>query len=418
MKTGHALQLPTKHRWPSTLAALRHPNYRLWFFGQATSLTGTWMQSVAQGWLVYQLTGSRFALGVVSFAGTIPTLFLMLPAGAVADRVPRRQLLLMAQTAMMVFAFALAGLTAAGILRTWHVGLLAFGLGVANSFDAPTRQALAVELVEDRRDLMNAIALNSTMFNLARIIGPAVGGLVLAALGPAWCFALNGLSFLAVIGALWLMRLPQITRPARTEPLTTQVAAGLRYILGNVLIRTLITLLGVSSLFGLSYVTLMPVYAVDVLRVGETGLGALNAAVGVGALIGSLLVASLGQFRHKGMFLTAGSLLFPLALLFFASSRSFPLSLVCLALAGFGFVTQNATNNTLVQSLVPDELRGRVMGVYSLMIFGTTPFGALLAGALAQALGPTAGVAIGAWITLAFAVRVLFTVPSLRRLEL
>ena len=406
-----------KARRSSTFAALRYRNYRLWFFGQATSLVGTWMQSVAQGWLVYQLTGSKLALGAISFAGSIPTLFLMLPAGVLADRFPKRKLLLMTQTAMMLCAFALAALAASGVLQVWHIGVLAFGLGVANSFDAPARQSLAVEMVEDRRDMMNAIAMNSTMFNLARIAGPAIGGVVLAHLGAVWCFALNGLSFLAVLVALWRMRLPQVALAPQNEPFAAQIVTGLRYIWGNTPIRTIIALVGVSSLFGLSYATLMPAYVVDVLHVGEAGLGSLSAAVGVGALIGSLAVASLGSFRRKGLLLAAGSLIFPLALLSFAQTRYLPLSLACLALVGFGFVMQNATSNTLVQSIVPDDLRGRVMGAYTLTFFGTTPFGALLAGTLAQALGPALAVVLSAGVTLAFAAGVLLATPVLRRLE-
>lgn len=378
---------------------------------------GTWMQSVAQGWVVYLLTGSELALGTISFISTFPTLFLMLPAGALADRVSRRQVLLATQTAMMILAFILAILAATGALRVWHIGLLAFGLGIANSFDAPARQSLAVEMVDDRRDLMNAIALNSTIFNLARIVGPAVGGVVLAALGPAWCFGLNGVSFLAVIVALSWMRLPDPHPTPLTKPLMVQIAEGLQYIRGHALIRAIIILVAVSTLFGFSYAVLLPVYAADVLRVGETGLGALNAALGVGALIGSLTVASLAQFRRKGLLLMAGSVLFPLALLFFAFSRSFSLSLGFLALVGFAFVTQNATGNTLIQAIVPDELRGRVMAVYSLMFFGTAPFGSLQAGTLAQVFGPTAGVAVGAAISLAFAVGVALAVPSLRQMS-
>ena len=408
---------PVKARRSSTFAALRYRNYRLWFFGQATSLVGTWMQSVAQGWLVYQLTGSKLALGAISFAGSIPTLFLMLPAGVLADRFPKRKLLLMTQTAMMLCAFALAALAASGVLQVWHIGVLAFGLGVANSFDAPARQSLAVEMVEDRRDMMNAIAMNSTMFNLARIAGPAIGGVVLAHLGAVWCFALNGLSFLAVLVALWRMRLPQVALAPQNEPFAAQIVTGLRYIWGSTPIRTIIALVGVSSLFGLSYATLMPAYVVDVLHVGEAGLGSLSAAVGVGALIGSLAVASLGSFRRKGLLLAAGSLIFPLALLSFAQTRYLPLSLACLAVVGFGFVMQNATSNTLVQSIVPDDLRGRVMGAYTLTFFGTTPFGALLAGTLAQALGPALAVVLSAGVTLAFAVGVLLATPVLRRLE-
>jgi len=400
----------------STFAALRYRNYRLWFIGQALSLMGTWMQSVAQGWVVYQITNSRFALGAISFASTIPTLFLMLPAGAVADRVSRRALLIWTQTAMMLCAFILTALTAAGVLQVWHVAVLAFALGVANSFDAPARQSLAVEMVEDRRDLMNAIALNSTMFNLGRVVGPAVGGVVLAALGPAWCFGLNGASFLAVIGALLGMRLPPHSVPPSREPLTRQVATGLRYVLANGPVQVIVLLLGVSTLFGFSYSTLMPAYAADVLRVGETGLGLLTTSVGVGALISSLTVASLGHVRRKGRLMLAGSCLFPAALLGFAFSRSFPLSLALLAVAGFGFVLQNTTTNTIVQMLVPDDLRGRVMAVYTLTFFGTMPFGSLLVGSIAQAMSPTAGVAIGAAVTLACALWILFAYPAMRRL--
>jgi MFS family permease len=404
-------------RLPPTFAALRHRNFRLWFFGQTLSMMGTWMQSVAQGWLVFQLTGSEFALGAISFVGTAPALFLMLPAGALIDRTPRRQLLLMTQTAMMLLAFTLAGLAAAGILQVWHVALLAVGLGVANSFDAPARQALAVDMVEDRRDLMNAIALNSTIFNLARVVGPAIGGAVLALLGAAWCFALNGLSFVAVIVALLMMRLPASVNAPSREPLMAQIRAGLRYAYEHRATRAIILLVGVASLFGMSYAVLLPAFAVDILNVGEAGLGALNAAVGIGALIGSLVVASMASFRHKGWVLTVGSLAFPLGLLALSFSRSFVLSLACLVAIGLAIVTQNATCNTLVQSSVPDELRGRVMAVYMLMFFGTAPFGALQAGAIAQALGATAGVAVGAGIVLLFAAGIFFAAPGLRRFE-
>jgi MFS family permease len=378
---------------------------------------GTWMQSVAQGWLVYQLTGSEFALGAISFIGTLPTLFLMLPAGAIIDHTPRRRLLVATQSVMMMLAFVMTGLAISGTLQFWHIAVLALILGVAQSFDAPARQALAVEMVEDRRHLMNAIALNSTIFNLARVVGPAVGGAILAALGAAWCFGLNGLSFVAVIVALSLMKLPIAIQEVRSGPLLEQTRIGLRYVWDNPPIRTMIVLLAVSSLFGFSYSVLLPAYAADVLKVGKVGLGALNVAVGVGALVGSLIVASLSQFRHKALLMTAGSIIFPSGLLVMAASHSFALSLAALAVVGLAFVTQNACINTLIQQIVPDNLRGRVMAVYSLMFFGTTPFGALEAGVLAQAFGPRVGVAAGAVIALAFALGVAIAVPSLRRLE-
>ncbi len=403
--------------WPATFIALRNANYRTWFIGQAISLMGTWMQSVAQGWLVYQLTGSKFALGIISFTGSFPTLFLMLPAGTVVDRVSKQRLLITTQTIMMVLAFVLAGLNGANVLGVWHIGLLAAVLGVANSFDAPARQALTVEMVEDRRDLPNAIALGSTMFNLARVIGPAIGGAILAALGATWCFALNGLSFLAVILALFRMRFPQPVVRASSKPLWSQTQAGLKYIQSNVPVRTIILLVGVSSLFGTSYAVLLPAFAADVLHVQETGLGILSASVGAGALVGSLIVASLTRFQHKGRLLTLGNLFYPLALLLLATSHTLTPAIITLALVGMGFVLQNTTANTLVQSIVPDELRGRVMAVYTLMFFGVTPFGSLWAGAIAQIIGPAAAIAINGGITLAFALFILFTVPSLHRLE-
>ena len=402
---------------PSTFSALRHRNFRLWFFGQMVSTMGTWMQSVAQGWLVYEMTGSKLALGTVSFLGSLPTLFLMIPAGALGDRIPKRKLLLTTQTAMMALAFILAFLAATGQLQVWHIAVLALCLGVANSFDAPVRHAMVADMVDDRRDLFNAVALNSTLFNVARIVGPAVGGVLLAYLGAAACFALNGLSFLAVIVALWLMRFPPARPVQREESLGQQTLAGLRYIRGHEAVRAVILLVAVSGLFGFFYATLMPAIAADVLRVGEQGLGVLNAAIGVGALVGSLVVASLGTFPRRGLVLTIGSVLFPIALLCFASARSLALAVPSLILVGLGFMMQNATANTLVQSLVPDELRARVMAVYILCFFGTSPFAAILAGGLAQAFGPARAIGFGAAIFLIFALFMVVTAPLLRRLE-
>ncbi len=404
-------------RLPVTFAALRYPNYRRWFIGQALSLMGTWMQGVAQGWLVYELTGSRLALGLISFAGSIPTLFFMLPAGAVADRVSRRKMLMATQTAMMICAFILALLAGTKLLLVWHIAFLGFVLGIANAFDSPARLALTVELVDDRRDLQNAIALNSTMFNLARVVGPAIGGVILAAVGATWCFFLNGVSFVAVLIALAGMRLNEPARPPRTRHFLAEIGDGLRYVRDAAVMRVLVAMVSVLSLFGFSYSVLMPAYAVDVLGVGEAGLGALSAAAGVGALIGSLTVASLTHSRRKGRQLTFGSFLFPLSLIAFAFARSFPLALALLVLVGFGFIMQNTTSNTLVQALVPDHLRGRVMSVWALMFMGTMPIGSLLAGAVAQAMGTTTTVLLGGLVTLAFAIYVFIFQPQIRRLE-
>jgi MFS family permease len=333
--------------------------------------------------------------------------------------VPKRQLLLVTQAMMMLLAFVMAILAAQqNVLRVWHIAVMAVGLGIANSFDAPARQAMAVDMVEDRRYLMNAIALNSTIFNMARVVGPAVGGTVLAAFGAAWCFGLNGLSYVAVIIALLLMRFPAMPAVSHRGAFAAQIAEGVRYVWANPPVRALIIMVSMASLFAASYNVLLPAYAVGQLHVDAAGLGALNAGVGVGALAGSLIVASSGSFRRKNIFLIVGALLFPGALLPFAASRSLVFSLICLSLVGLALVTQNATANTIIQSLVPDELRGRVMSFYMLMFFGTAPFGALQAGVLAQALGTGKAIAIDAGITLIVSAWVLLTTPSLRRIEI
>jgi MFS family permease len=402
-------------RLPATFAALRHPNYRKWFVGQVLSLMGTWMQSVAQGWLVYQLTGSKFALGTISFAGTLPTLFLMLPGGVVADRLPKRRLMIATQASMMFCALALAVLAWTGALQVWHIAVLAFLLGVANSFDAPARLAIVTELVDDREDMHNAIALNAMMFNMARVIGPAVGGLVLAAAGAALCFALNAASFLAVLIALLLMVLPNDKGRPSSRNVVADIREGIRFIARHPVIRPIILLVGAASLFAFSYAVLLPAYATDVLKTDEAGFGVMNTAVGLGALLGSFGVASLSRSGNRGAMLTIGSVLFPLALIGLAVARTLPVALALLFLVGLGFVTQNVQANTIVQSLAPDELRGRVTSVYSLMFFGTAPFGSLLAGAVAQAIGSSLAIALSAGVSLLFALGVVFFAPQVRR---
>jgi MFS family permease len=402
-------------RIPATFAALRYSNYRKWFVGQVLSLMGTWMQSVAQGWLVYQLTGSKFALGTISFIGTLPTLFLMLPGGVVADRLPKRKLMIVTQGSMLVFAAVLAALAWSQTLQVWQIGVLAFLLGVANSFDAPARMAIVPELVEDRADMQNAIALNAMMFNMARVIGPAVGGLVLATAGAAWCFALNAASFLAVLIALLLMVLPNDVGHRSERRVFTDIAEGIRFIGHHSVILPIMILVGAAGIFGFSYAVLLPAYATDVLHTDEAGYGVMNAAVGVGALIGSLLVASLSRRNNRGIILTMGSILFPLALLGLAFVHNLYPALLLLLLVGLGFVGQNVQANTLVQMLSPDEIRGRVTSVYSLMFFGTAPFGSLLAGGIAQAIGASLAIALAAAVSLIFAFGVMIFAPQVRR---
>jgi MFS family permease len=373
------------------------------------------MQSVAQQWVVYEMTGSKFLLGAVAFAGSLPTFFLMLPAGVLADRVPRRSILLYTQTASMLLAFLLMTLLAAGRLEVWHVFVMAALLGVVNSVDAPARQSFTIEIIEEREDLPNAIALNATMFNLARVIGPAVAGLILATWGAVWCFGVNGASFIAVLAGLLLMRIPPAIPAAIEEPFR-QVRDGIRYAFGHPVILPLILITIVTGVFSFSYSTLLPAFAVEVLHQGETALGLLNAAVGVGAVLGSLFMASRADLEKRAGRLMLGSLLFPLSLIVFSFSGSYALSLVLLVFAGFGVVVQNTSVNSIIQTLVDDNLRGRIMSIYLLAFFGAIPFGALQAGTVAQVLGPVTGLALSAGLGLLLAAVIYAAYPSLGRI--
>jgi MFS family permease len=400
---------------PFLAGAFRYRNYQIWFFGQSISLIGTWMQSVAQQWVIYEITGSKFLLGLTTFANSLPTFFLMLPAGVLADRVSRRSIMLFTQGSMMALAFLLAGLLAAGRLETWHLIALAVLLGIANSIDAPARQALTVELVEDRKDLLNAIALNSTMFNLARVIGPVIAGLVLATWGAVWCFGLNGISFIAVIVGLLLIRLkPALPPPA--QPPIQQVREGLQYVVRHTIILPLMMLTATSAAFSFAYATILPAYIVEVLHQGEAALGVLTAAVGIGAVSGSLLMAYISRSENRKAPLLLGSILFPLSLIFFALSHSYLLSFGLLLVTGFGLVVQNTSLNIMIQSLVPDDRRGRVMSIYLLAYFGAIPLGALQAGAVAQWLGAAAGVGISAAISLILTAVIFIAAPRLRQI--
>ena len=399
-----------------TLAALQHRNYRLFFFGQLVSLIGTWMQNVAQAWLVYALTSSPFKLSLVVFCSGVPVLAFSLWAGVVADRVPKRRLLLATQTFMMTLAFILAADVLLGTIQWWHIAILAFFLGTANAFDGPTRQAFVVEMV-GRKELMNAIALNSAMFNTARIVGPAVTGIILAAVGAGWCFVLNGVSFLAVIAGLLLMDVKPYVGATSTESPLTQMREGLSYIWHSPTVRPLITLVAVSNMFALGYMALLPAFAQDVLHAGTVGYGFMSTAIGVGALAGALVIASLGNYQRKGLILTVGNLLFPVMVIALSLSKSFHLTIGFLVVAGFAFMTQNATANTLVQTTVPDALRGRVMSVYMMVFVGFFPIGSLIAGTVAEHFGVPAGAALGGIIALAYGLYLFWRVPKIRALR-
>lgn len=402
-------------RLPGALRAFQHRNYRLYWFGQLISLTGTWMQSTAQQWLIYRLTDSPLALGTVAFLNSLPALLFSLFAGVVVDRVDKRRFLLLTQTGLMLPAFLLAGLTYSGVVQYWHILVLSALLGLANTFDMPARQAFTVEMV-GKDDLMNAIALNSSMFNSARLIGPAVAGLLVAQVGEATAFLLNGLSFLAVLGGLGLMRLPAFTpRPGRLDPVG-DLREGLSYLGRDRTALALVLVAAVPSVFGFPATTLLPVLARDVLGLGAAGYGGLVSAIGLGALIGAVSLASLGNYQPKGRLLTTATFVFALALCGAALARMLPVSLAALVLAGWGMVTHLATTNTLLQLHVPDALRGRVMSAYLWAVVGLAPAGALLLGTWAEWWGAPAALLLGAGACALSALIVLIGFPQVRRL--
>lgn len=400
-------------RLPTVLRALRHRNYQLFFGGQFISLIGTWMQTVAQSWLVYRLTGSAALLGLVGFSSQIPVLLLAPVGGSVADRFDRRGIVVATQTTAMCLALILAGLTLSGWVQVWHIFILAALLGVVNAFDIPTRQAFVVDLV-GRKDLINAIALNSSMLNGARMIGPAIAGLVVETAGEGWCFLLNGVSYLAVIAGLLRMEVTARTPVPVPGAPTAAIIEGFRYVRQTRPVRTLLLMLGLVSLVGMPYAVLMPIFADRILHGGPRGLGLLLSAVGSGALAGALALAMKKSLHGLGHWVAFSALGFGVSLILFSLSRSFWLSAALLLPVGFFVMVEMASSNTLIQSLVPDALRGRVMAVYSMMFMGMAPFGSLLAGNLAHYLGAPTTVAIGGIVCMAGAAVFGWHLPALR----
>ncbi|HEV2416851.1 MAG TPA: MFS transporter [Terriglobia bacterium] len=404
---------PVESRWPPMFRALRYRNYRLFFGGQIISLVGTWMQSVAQAWLVYRLTGSSLLLGIVGFASQIPVFILAPVGGMVADRYNRRRIVITTQSSAMALAAVLAAITLAGRIRVWEIMALAACLGVVNAFDVPARQAFVVEMVESP-DLINAIALNSSMVNSARILGPAIAGILVAAIGEGWCFFANAVSYIAVITGLLLMALAPHERVKSAISALESIKEGFRFVGGTGPIRALLLLLGLVSITGMPYTVLMPIFAGSVLHSGAKGLGWLMGASGVGALIGTLALAAKKQIRGLGRWITYAALGFGGSMVVFSFSRSFLLSVALLVPVGFSMMLEMASSNTLIQTMAPDALRGRVMSFYSMMLMGMAPFGALIAGAVANRIGAPHTVMLGGIVCLVGALIFGLRWPGLR----
>jgi len=366
--------------------ALKHRNFQLFFAGQLVSLIGTWMQSTAQLWLVYRMTNSPALLGIFGFASQIPILFLASLGGYVGDRYNRHRGVIWTQTTAMILSFVLAALTLIGAVRVWEIILIAFFAGIVNAFDVPIRQAFLVQMV-GKEDLPNAIALNSSIFNGARIVGPALAGFAIAWIGEGWCFFLNGISFLAVIIALLMMRLDKFEpRASKGSPLQNFVQ-GFRFAMSDRPIRSALLLLSLMSLLGMQYSVFMPIFARDILHGGPSRLGLLMSFAGVGAIVGALHFA--GRTDYKGLveWIAATSTTCSLGIVLFSQSRVYWLSAVALLAVGFSATSQMAATNTMVQGRVPDELRGRIMAVYATMFMGVQPLGALIAGGVAKRIG-------------------------------
>jgi MFS family permease len=406
---------PPRVESDTTFVAMRHRNFQLYFGGQLISNIGTWMQIIAQSWVVYQIGHSEVTLGLVAFASAIPILLISPWAGVIVDRMSRRKLLVMTQSGAMLLAFILAALTFANVVTEWQVIVLAALLGVVNAFDAPARQAFVPEMV-GKKDLPNAIALTSMMFNMARVIGPAIAGLVLAAVGAAWCFTLNGISFFAVIIGLLLMELPQFQKLQHKSSPLQQLVGGMRYTVKNREIYALILLSLVFSFFGMSYSTLLPAFVQETLHQGAMAYGVMNAATGLGAVTGAFLLAHRVSHGRRGQLLVIANIAFPLILIAFSFTSAYPLSLLLAYGLGIGFMVQFTIINTLLQTRVEDSYRGRVMGLYTITFFGFAPFGNLLIGFLGQQIGLGIAMTLFAVCALILSRLVLVKAPELQKL--
>lgn len=399
----------------TSLRALRYRNYRLFFIGQGVSLIGTWMQRVAMGWLVYRLSDSAFLLGLVGFTNMIPTFILMPIAGVLVDRWNRHRIIVATQTLAMVQAFILAGLVVTGLIQVWHIIVLGLLLGVVTAFDGPARQSFVVHMVDHREDLGNAIALNSTAFNIARLVGPSVAGALLALTGEWLCFLLNAVSFLAVIVALLMMKVPRHTTSEPPKDVLRSLKEGVAYTYANAPIRTVLVTLAIVGLMGMQYGTLMPVFARDILHGGPQAFGLLLTSTGCGALVGALYLASRTGSIALGRQIPLAIGLFGTSLVMFSLSHHLWLSLALMVTTGFGQIVHTASSNTVVQTIVDEDKRGRVMSLYMMAFMGTAPFGNLLAGWLASAIGAPNTLLVSGGACVLAALYFAWRLPSLKQ---
>ena len=399
------------HAW----RALRHRNFRLFFGGQSISLVGTWMTRVATGWLVYRLTGSALLLGTISFAGQIPAFLLAPFAGVWVDRLDRRQVLLWTQTLSMVQSLTLAALTLSGHITIPGLLTLSVMQGCINAFDMPGRQSFMVKMVDDKRDLQNAIAINSSMVNMARLIGPSLAGMLIAVSSEGWCFLVDGISYIAVIASLLAMRLhePVVKRVAAST--LSELKAGWTYVSGFLPVRTILLLFAAVSLMGMPFVVLMPIFAARVLHGGPHTLGFLTGSMGLGALISALSLAARKHVRGLVRTIPVSAAIFGLGLIGFGLSRSFWLSMFMVLVAGMGMMQGMAASNTVIQTLVTDDKRGRVMSYYTMAFMGMAPFGSLLAGVMADTVGAPATVVANGSVVLLGAAWFATRLPAVRR---
>jgi len=398
-----------------TVRALQHRNYRLFFTGQSISLIGTWMQQIARGWLVYRLTDSAFLLGLVGFASQIPTFLIASFAGVLADRHNKHKIIIATQTLAMVEATILTILTLTKVIHVWHIIALSFFSGLINAFDMPTRQSFVIDMVEDKKDLPNAIALNSSMFNAARLIGPTIAGFLIASFGEGVCFLLNAISYIAVIAALLMMKITPHINNKTKERVMEGLKEGIKYAYNFKPIRALLFLIALMSLAGMPYTVIMPVFARDILKGNASTLGFLLGAVGTGAMIGALYLASRKSVLGLGRWIAIAVSIFSLGLISFSFSKNIHLSILLMFFTGFGFMMQMASTNTLLQTLVDDDKRGRVMSLYVMAFMGTAPFGSFMAGSLAGAIGAPYTVLSGGLICLIGALIFYKNLPSLRK---